>query len=368
MTVYLGENIKKMRKTKNITQEVLAEYLGVTFQSVSNWERGESYPDITMLPDIARFFNTTIDDLMGMNENIKQQKIDEYLRLYDKLKTKDTSFIFEKYCQAVKEFPTDYRILVRYMELLMYEKTTENLSEYEKYSSEIIAIYDNIQSHCTDDNIRMWAKRLICEHLHTKSHYTKNNEYQIKCENILSEMPDIINTKDYLSTMLISDKEKHYAACSNSIENLLFLLEHSVDHYCLYDEAFSIEYRIEALRKMLNIYDIIFTDKNYGKLWPDVIYNHGHLGRFYAMTGNYENALKHLELCINYAKEYDNMPQVTERSAQFFEGRIFEKAPRSKTMSQRMKYLITEKYSLSEKLKDSKEYRLLIKKLDNKDI
>ena len=368
MIVYLGENIKKQRKEKNITQEVLAEHLGVTFQSVSNWERGESYPDITMLPDIANFFNITIDSLIGMNEIEKQKKIDEYLNIYDKTKYKDTSFVFEKFCKAAKEFPTDFRILVRYMELLMCEKSSADEPEYENYSREINSIYKNIQSHCTDDNIRMWSKRLMCQHLHTKAHYKNNDEYQIKCESLLSEMPDMINTKDYLSTMLITDKEKHYAACGDSIENLLFLLKHSVDHYCLYDEAFALEYRIEALEKMLKVYDIFFTDKNYGKLWPDVIYNHGHLLCFYDQLNNFENAVKHLGLCVKFAIEYDNLPQFTERNAQFFERRIFEKVPRGKTMCHRMKYLITEKYSLSEKLKDSKEYRLLIKKLDNKDI
>ena len=61
MTVYLGENIKKLRREKELTQETLAEFLGVTFQSVSNWERGESYPDITMLPEIAGFFKVSVD-------------------------------------------------------------------------------------------------------------------------------------------------------------------------------------------------------------------------------------------------------------------------------------------------------------------
>ena len=56
MTIYLSENIKRLRRENNLTQETLAEFLGVTFQSVSNWERGESYPDITILPEIASFF------------------------------------------------------------------------------------------------------------------------------------------------------------------------------------------------------------------------------------------------------------------------------------------------------------------------
>ena len=46
----IGDNIRRLRRERGLTQETLAEFLGVTFQSVSKWERGESCPDIAMLP------------------------------------------------------------------------------------------------------------------------------------------------------------------------------------------------------------------------------------------------------------------------------------------------------------------------------
>ena len=52
--LYLSENLKKYRILKNLTQEDVAGYLGITPQSVSKWERGESYPDITLLPALAK--------------------------------------------------------------------------------------------------------------------------------------------------------------------------------------------------------------------------------------------------------------------------------------------------------------------------
>ncbi len=65
--LYLPENLKKYRMLKNLTQEEVAEYLGITAQSVSKWERGESYPDITFLPALANIFETSVDLLMGMD-------------------------------------------------------------------------------------------------------------------------------------------------------------------------------------------------------------------------------------------------------------------------------------------------------------
>lgn len=65
--LYLPENLKKYRILKNLTQENVAAYLGITPQSVSKWERGESYPDITYLPALANMFEISIDLLMGMD-------------------------------------------------------------------------------------------------------------------------------------------------------------------------------------------------------------------------------------------------------------------------------------------------------------
>lgn len=65
--LYLAENLKKYRMQKNLTQEELADYLGVTPQSISKWERNECYPDITFLPALAYIFETSVDLLIGIN-------------------------------------------------------------------------------------------------------------------------------------------------------------------------------------------------------------------------------------------------------------------------------------------------------------
>ena len=64
---YLPANLKKYRIAKALTQEDVAELLGITAQSVSKWERGESYPDITFLPALANIFETSVDLLIGMD-------------------------------------------------------------------------------------------------------------------------------------------------------------------------------------------------------------------------------------------------------------------------------------------------------------
>ena len=61
----LGENIAALRRKANITQDQLANWIGVSKSSVSKWETNTSYPDIIFLPQLATLFNVTVDELMG---------------------------------------------------------------------------------------------------------------------------------------------------------------------------------------------------------------------------------------------------------------------------------------------------------------
>ena len=64
----IGKNIAVLRKSKGITQEALADELGVSPQAVSKWENNSSCPDISLLTDIAKFFCVTVDELLSLNE------------------------------------------------------------------------------------------------------------------------------------------------------------------------------------------------------------------------------------------------------------------------------------------------------------
>ena len=67
MEIDLKNKLRALRRQKNITQEDLANHLDITSQSVGKWERGEGYPDITLLPKIALYFGITVDELLNVD-------------------------------------------------------------------------------------------------------------------------------------------------------------------------------------------------------------------------------------------------------------------------------------------------------------
>jgi transcriptional regulator with XRE-family HTH domain len=73
----IGQKISDLRKSKNMTQMELADKMGISFQAVSNWERGNSMPDIAKLPELAQLFEVTIDELLGEKSKLLDSVVSE---------------------------------------------------------------------------------------------------------------------------------------------------------------------------------------------------------------------------------------------------------------------------------------------------
>ena len=61
----IGQNIRRKRLERGMTQRELAHHLRVSVQAVSKWENDRAFPDLSLLPDIAKMFGVTLDELFG---------------------------------------------------------------------------------------------------------------------------------------------------------------------------------------------------------------------------------------------------------------------------------------------------------------
>lgn len=95
MEINMKDTLRTLRKEKNVTREELAVHLGISVQSVGKWERGEGFPDITLLPAIALYFGVTVDTLLDVDKARVEEKIaaclEESLRYRNQGETKRTS-------------------------------------------------------------------------------------------------------------------------------------------------------------------------------------------------------------------------------------------------------------------------------------
>lgn len=364
MTIYLSENIKRLRHEKDLTQETLAEFLGVTFQSVSNWERGESYPDITMLPEIAVFFKVSLEELLGVNRAEDEKEILKELESYDNLTDKDLKW--EIIYNLKKKFPNDFRILLRYMTCLVHfkENTPENIAK-------IIAIYENIQQNCSNDKIRISAKRHLAELYRGLSEKDGSDITFEDCEKIIKEMPRMRDGQEMFCFYYPENYPSRDEIIMNTLEEQFLLLDTVCSHYFhyngfFYDRNFSDEWVLSAFKTEIDFLNFVYDDGNYGKMWRTVIYNYGHLGVRYFKLGDTANALKNFRKMCEFAIKFDNMDRITTMHSVMFEGKEFDKHTLGSTYvaKSQIKELLTENFPLSDDFKATDEFKELISTLE----
>lgn len=110
--INIARTIIKKRKEKGLTQDELANYIGVSKAAVSKWEIGQSYPDITLLPQLATFFNISIDELMGYEPQMCKEDIHKlYLRLSCDFAVKPFDEVMEECRKITKKYYSCFPLL-----------------------------------------------------------------------------------------------------------------------------------------------------------------------------------------------------------------------------------------------------------------
>ena len=107
----IAEKIRTLRKERGITQDEIAAALRVSFQSVSRWENGQTYPDIELIPKIAAYFGVTTDELLvEKDESVLREERERRISRYhtDIRAEKDSTGKFELAMKAFREFPDEY--------------------------------------------------------------------------------------------------------------------------------------------------------------------------------------------------------------------------------------------------------------------
>jgi transcriptional regulator with XRE-family HTH domain len=136
--INIAKAIISKRKEKGITQEELANHIGVSGASVSKWETEQSYPDILLLPQLAAYFNISVDELMGYEPQMTKRDIGKlYYKLYEDLSNKLFDEVIEQCREKIKKYFSCFPLLLHMGSFLISasgftdckEKTSALMSE-----------------------------------------------------------------------------------------------------------------------------------------------------------------------------------------------------------------------------------------------
>ena len=168
MEITIGTNIKRLRTARNITQEQLSAAMNVTCAAVSKWERGETYPDISLLQPLAYFFGVTLDELMGYDQKKIQAEIDDVIELYKKHRGYDYNKAREIIVNAYRNYPNDYRIMYHYMWNIGGDMADNDPAVLIAHKNEFLEICEKILESCTEEPLRLGAWNMRAKILHAE--------------------------------------------------------------------------------------------------------------------------------------------------------------------------------------------------------
>ncbi len=303
MNINIGESIRKLRTSAALTQEQLAEAVGVSAQAVSRWETGISYPDITLLPVLANLFAVSTDTLLGVDIAQKQQKIDEALEYNSMLHREGKHHESERFIrEKLKLYPDSADLTYQ----LAYA-----LSQYTADGEQQKAIDNEIETLCRR-SIRLdngtWithaARQMLC------LLYNRQGLRE-KAVEIADSMPTWWVSREFLMQYVEPPEE----AAAQRQYNLVALMDMMILHLKkIARDIDSDEKSIEVLDKAVALGQLIAGD--------DMKFHHERIckchlwrARYFTRMGDKDDAFEALGKALYHAEQFESRPECSKYEA-----------------------------------------------------
>jgi len=290
----IGSTIKRLRREKDITQEQLAEYLGITSRAISQWECDRTTPDISQVPALCHIFDVSSDFLLGIdiernNEEIKKY-LDEARNLCNQGKWEEHTAILR---EANKKFPRDYKIMQSLADAIVGEYSRKGIKEY----GEVFDLCNRILSECTDSTTRYEA----IDTLGTAYGFAGKKDEMLK---LAVEMPKTRFSYEHFMVYHwkgnegFKERQEYLRFLVDELLSMILCLEgHCDDNGKM---IYSCEERKEINQFEIDLLECLYPDGDYQQ---DAYY--GATSSYFMFKDffnkkDYENAWHWLEKCVNY--------------------------------------------------------------------
>lgn len=252
----INEIIKEKRNAQGLTQEQIADYLGVSTPAVNKWEKGISYPDITLLPPLARLLKVDLNTLLSFKEDLSDHEIGIFINeLGVSINDNGFEFAFEKAIDKVHEYPTCYKLILNVAMLLQGAMFMFNVKNKEDYEKQIDKLFEKTLNS-EDIEIRNKAISMMI------NKYLERKEYE-KAQECIDKLPNVTYDKKALQGKLYIQlgelnkaselfEHKLLSATSEIFSSLLSIMQIALQENRNEDA----KYFAEVLEKTTTLYDL----------------------------------------------------------------------------------------------------------------
>lgn len=306
----IGSTIKRLRRECDMTQEQLAEYLGITANAVSQWECDKTSPDISQLPILANLFDTTTDYLLGVDISRKEANIEYSLKQAWNLCNAGNK---EGAAQIIRDelvkYPNSFKMMSDLIIFLYQRAFQQNCTSEECHSicMEAADYIDKIIFGCTDTKIQGKALEIACSIFPVIGRY----DDAIK---LIANIPD--TSKDEMLTTLYSGDKliEHMKniickSVSTAADQTIWLASLSKDNGSpLFDD----DAKITLYEKAISFYRTLYEAGDYFFDAESLAEAEKHIADILSSQKDAENTLYHLGECIKYVVMFDTYDETTD--------------------------------------------------------
>ena len=201
----INQIIREKRKELSLTQEQIADFLGVSTPAVNKWEKGSTYPDITLLPALARLFKIDLNTLMSFNDNLTDIEIENFIDEVDQsVREQGYDAAFQKAISKIHEYPTCENLIYSVILYLEGVLALYNVSENPKYRETYETFYKRL---ATSENpeIRDTATSMLIS-------YARNRGDFSRAEELINALPFSTIDKEEQTAILYQQQERYQDA------------------------------------------------------------------------------------------------------------------------------------------------------------
>lgn len=172
----INQIIHEKRKELSLTQEQIAKFLGISASAVNKWEKGSSYPDITLLPALARVLKTDLNTLLSFQDDLSDIEIADFVDKIDKtVQEKGYKTAFQMAINKIHDFPTCENLIYSVVMYLTGALILYDTSESERYEKVFEAFYEQL-SHSQNAEIKEMAVSMLISNSLNRKDFSKAEE------------------------------------------------------------------------------------------------------------------------------------------------------------------------------------------------
>lgn len=295
----IGTIIKQLRRDRDMTQEQLADLLGLTPAAISGWECDRNAPDLSQIPQLSHIFGVSADILLGIDLSRQDERIEAIQVKAAALSGKEA---VECYRQGLAEMPSAWRLMLSLADVLDYPGDEPSLAARKK---ERIALYERIRENCTDPWIKNCAEGRLC------GIYLHQGKRDLALK-IAEGIPNLMYSYRDIAWMLAEGMDKiyelHYIIkgdFASLCDNIYCFSRQQIDGKPFFDRQQAITL-LEKLPKLLEIFyeNGDYLDDSWIGAWA-----HTRLAEHYAELNDRKKTLEHLSRAAAFARMMDDYPR-----------------------------------------------------------